>query len=132
MAALFSYVYLHGATLSAWSLTVIVSLEKKSSGAAGNVMDGYRGLHILNFCRQWYALCLNDRLRVLVWRSVPLEQQGFCPEHKIHAASTALHAIVERTRLGWTQNGGGRIFAAFVDVKRKRFHPCAIASCGIN
>ena len=42
MAALFSYVYLHGATLSAWSLTVIVSLEKKSSGAAGNVMDGYR------------------------------------------------------------------------------------------
>ena len=32
MTALFSYVYLHGATLSAWSLAVIVSLEKKSSG----------------------------------------------------------------------------------------------------
>ena len=117
MAALFSYVYLHGATLSAWSLTVIVSLEKKSSGAAGNVMDGYRGLHILNFCRQWYAQCLNDRLRVLVCRSVPLEQQGFCPERKIHAF-TALHAIIGRARLGWAQNGGDGIFAAILDAKK--------------
>ena len=81
-------------------------------------MDGYRGVHILNFCRQWYAQCLNDRLGVLVSRSVPLEQQGFCPERKIHAAFTALHAVIERARLGWGQNGGGRIFAAFVDVKK--------------
>ena len=54
-------------------------------------------------------------------RSAPLEQQGFCPERRIHAAYTALHAIIERERIGGTQNGGGRISAAFVDVK-KAFH----------
>ena len=31
---------------------------------------------------------------------------------------TALHATIERGRLGWGQTGGGRIFAAFLDVKK--------------
>ena len=72
MAALFSYIYLNEITISAWCLAVVVSLEKKGSSA--NIMDGYRGVHVLNFCSQWYAQCLNDRLGILVTRSTPLEQ----------------------------------------------------------
>ena len=48
-AALFNYIYIHGLILSAWSLAVVVSLGKKGGSAAGNVMDGYRGVHVLNF-----------------------------------------------------------------------------------
>ena len=92
MPALFSYIYLNEITISAWCLAVVVSLEKKGSSA--NIMDGYRGVHVLNFCSQWYAQCLNDRLGILVTRSTPLPSQSRAQREYVFAAIAAKEANV--------------------------------------
>ena len=111
MTALFSYVYSRGVTVEYWTLAVIVSIRKKDPSLTN--MDNFRGVHLLSFCRQWYAMCLLPKLEELVARVTPIEQQGFLRGGRIYASYMALYALIERARVQ-----GQRLYVAFVDVRK--------------
>ena len=111
VTALFSYVYSHGIAMPSWSIAVIISIKKKDPSLTD--MNNFRGIHLLSFYRQWYAMCLLPSLEALAEQRVPIEQQGFARGRRIYGSYLALYAMIERARVN-----GNRLYVAFVDVKK--------------
>jgi hypothetical protein len=108
---LFSHVFAHGLGIEEWALGVLVCIKKKGSDLSD--LDNFRGIHLLPFFRQWYAMCLLDSLEDLCRANIPEEQQGFLRGGRIYASFLALYSLIEGARLR-----GSRLFVAFVDVKK--------------
>ena len=111
VTALFSYVYTKGIAMPAWSIAVIISIKKKDPSVTD--MNNFRGIHLLSFFRQWYAMCLMPGLEALVEQKVPIEQQGFAKGRRIYGSFLALYAMIEQSRVK-----GHRLYVAFVDVRK--------------
>ena len=111
VTALFSYIYCTGICVKDWSLSIVVSIKKK--GISLTDMDNFRGVHVLQFFRQWYAKALQPKLDTLCEHLVAEEQQGFREGGRIYASFLALYAIIEGCRIRKE-----RLYIAFVDVRK--------------
>jgi len=111
VAQIFKQVYSSGTAISDWVLSIVVSIKKK--GVSLTDMDNFRGIHVLQFFRQWYAMCLVPQLENLCTRVVPEEQQGFLKGRRIYASMLALYALIEAHR-----HSNEKLYIAFVDVRK--------------
>ena len=111
VTALFSHLYCTGVSVKDWALSIVVSIKKK--GVSLIDMDNFRGIHVLQFFRQWFAMLLNEELETLCENNVPEEQQGFRKGGRIYASFLALYSIVEASRIRKE-----KLYIAFVDVRK--------------
>ena len=91
ISSMFTHIYCKGCSISDWCLSIVVSIKKKGNSLVN--MDNFRGIHLLNSFRQWYAMCLNPKLESLCAQLVPEEQQGFLKGRRIYASVLALYAL---------------------------------------
>ena len=111
VTALFSHIYCTGVCVKDWALSIVISIKKKGISLVD--MDNMRGIHVLQFFRQWYAKVLQPQLDNLCSQWVPEEQQGFREGGRIYASFLALFAIMEGCRIRRE-----RMYIVFVDVKK--------------
>jgi len=108
---LFQVLALSCATVSIWRLSVLVSIIKK--GGSRIDMNNFRGIHVLQFFRQWFAACCLPELSRVASIVVSPLQQGFMKGRKMWVAYLALYALIESGRCSERT-----VFVTFIDVKK--------------
>jgi len=108
---LFQFLALTGTVISVWRVSVLVAIIKR--GISKVDMNNFRGIHVLQFLRQWFAACTMPELLRVACAKVSQLQQGFIKGRKMWVAFMSLYAIIEAGRCE-----GRTVFVTFLDVRK--------------